>query len=233
MNKTLVVSTDVEICQEKSIILQDVNFSFEAGELIYLVGRVGSGKSTLLQTLYHEIPISKGNADILGFSLDKMRMKDEPDLRKKLGIVFQDFKLLTDRSVHANLSFVLQAVGWKDWTAINERIEEVLKIVEMEGKADQFPKELSGGEQQRIAIARALLNSPSILLVDEPTGNLDFITGKYIFKLLQQIAKEGTLVIMATHNLHFVREFQGVVFQIKDKTLQNITAKVYVKDLKD
>ncbi|EGJ71213.1 Fe(3+)-transporting ATPase [Bacteroides coprosuis DSM 18011] len=233
MEKPLVDYKNVEIRQGNRVILQNVNLSLNSGDLVYLVGEVGSGKSTFLQTLYQEIPIQSGIAEILGYRLNQLREKDLPKLRQKLGIVFQDFKLLPDRTIHANLSFVLEVTGWQKWAAINQRIDEVLEIVDMKGSEDKYPYELSGGEQQRIAIARAILNRPAILLVDEPTGNLDFITGKSIFTLLQHMAKEGTLVIMATHNLYLVREFPGKVFQIKSQTLQNITEKIYVREIKD
>ena len=229
MTKPLIQYKDVAIHQEKKLVLQRVNLSLVKGEMVYLVGEVGSGKSTLLQSMFCEIPIATGDAAVLGYSLLSMSRKSESDLRRKLGIVYQDFKLLTDYTVYGNLRFVLEATGWKDNALIDQRINEVLDKVKLKQVLRAFPSELSGGEQQKIAIARALLNEPEVLLVDEPTGNLDFITSKEIFQLLQVIAKQGALVVMATHNLHFVYENKGEVYQLKDGTLQNITEKVCVK----
>lgn len=229
MTKPLIKYQDVAIYQEEKLVLQRVNLSLVKGKMVYLVGEVGSGKSTLLQSMFCEIPIAKGDAAVLGYSLLSMNRRSESDLRRKLGVVYQDFKLLPDYTVYGNLRFVLEATGWKDNALIDQRINEVLDKVKLKEVSRAFPSELSGGEQQKIAIARALLNEPEVLLVDEPTGNLDFITSKEIFQLLQVIAKQGALVVMATHNLHFVYENKGEVYQLKDGTVQNITEKVCVK----
>lgn len=229
MTKPLIKYQDVAIYQEEKLVLQRVNLSLVKGKMVYLVGEVGSGKSTLLQSMFCEIPIAKGDAAVLGYSLLSMNRRSESNLRRKLGVVYQDFKLLPDYTVYGNLRFVLEATGWKDNALIDQRINEVLDKVKLKEVSRAFPSELSGGEQQKIAIARALLNEPEVLLVDEPTGNLDFITSKEIFQLLQVIAKQGALVVMATHNLHFVYENKGEVYQLKDGTVQNITEKVCVK----
>lgn len=228
MNKPLIEYEEVTIYQDKALILQDVNLMLNQGQLVYLVGEVGSGKSTLLQTMFCETPINSGKASILGIDLNDISSKNQTSLRRKLGIVHQDFKLLSDQTVYGNLRLVLEATGWKDNTLIDDQIAEVLSRVGQAGSLEAFPDELSGGEQQRVALARALLNNPEVLLVDEPTGNLDFLTGKAIFKLLYDLALAGTLVIMATHNLQSVYDYNGTVYQIKNNTLHNITSKVYV-----
>ena len=199
----------VEICRNEQVVLQKADFELYSGEFVYLIGRVGSGKSTLLKTIYAEVPIQKGEATVFDLNMRKIRRRSIPSLRRRLGIVFQDFQLLTDRSVQKNLEFVLRATGWKDKKEIAERIENILRKVGMENKAYRMPHELSGGEQQRIVIARALLNSPQIILADEPTGNLDPQTGKQIVALLHEICNEGTAVVMTTHNHYLVKEFPG------------------------
>lgn len=202
-------------------VLKDVTFSVEEGEFRYLVGRVGSGKSSLMKTMYADVAIPAGEkADVLGFDLLTLRKKDVPYLRRKIGIVFQDFQLLSDRSAAANLRFVLQATGWKNKSEIEDRIHEVLKAVEMENKAYKMPHELSGGEQQRVVIARALLNSPKLILADEPTGNLDPRTGYHIVSLLHELAEKGTAIVMATHNLQMVEDFPAKVMRCRDKRLE-------------
>lgn len=229
MDKPLIEYKQVDILQDDTLVLQDVNLTLNKGQLVYLVGEVGSGKSTLLQTMFSEIPINKGEARILDFNLKGIKSKEQLFLRRKLGLVHQDFKLLSDQTIYSNLRFVLEATGWKDEQSIDEQIEQVLTVVDQVESLNSFPNELSGGQQQCIALARALLNRPSILLVDEPTGNLDFLTGKTIFRLLSDLTLSGTLVIMATHNLQSVYDYKGTVYQIKNKTLQDITSKVYVK----
>lgn len=200
----------VEIRRADKIVLKDVTFALEKGEFYYLVGRVGSGKSSLLKSMYGDVPVSIGaEAEVMGYDLLKLRRKDVPYLRRKVGIVFQDFQLLTDRSVFSNLQFVLKATGWKNKHEIEDRIHEVLSDVGMENKSYKLPHELSGGEQQRIVIARALLNRPELILADEPTGNLDPQTGYYIITLLHDLAEKGHTILMATHNLHLVEEFPG------------------------
>ena len=197
-------------------VLKDVTFSVEEGEFRYLVGRVGSGKSSLMKTMYADVAIPAGEkADVLGFDLLTLRKKDVPYLRRKIGIVFQDFQLLSDRSAAANLRFVLQATGWKNKSEIEDRIHEVLKAVEMENKAYKMPHELSGGEQQRVVIARALLNSPKLILADEPTGNLDSKNGQEVMQLLSELNQEGTTVVMVTHSLHDAT-FAGRIINLFD-----------------
>ena len=203
--------------------LQKADFELYSGEFVYLIGRVGSGKSTLLKTIYAEVPIQKGEATVFDLNMRKIRRRSIPSLRRRLGIVFQDFQLLTDRSVQKNLEFVLRATGWKDKKEIAERIENILRKVGMENKAYRMPHELSGGEQQRIVIARALLNSPQIILADEPTGNLDPQTGKQIVALLHEICNEGTAVVMTTHNHYLVKEFPGRVLLCNEKQITDIT----------
>ena len=209
----------VEILRKEHVVLKDVNLEIESGEFTYIIGRVGSGKSSLLKSMYAEIPIEMGDAHVLDYDLMNIKRKMIPMLRREIGIVFQDFQLLTDRSVYDNLLFVLKATGWKNKTDMDDRIEEVLKEVGMLTKSYKMPHELSGGEQQRIVIARALLNKPKLILADEPTGNLDPATGEQIVRYLHDIAQEGTAVIMATHNLSFVEQFPGRVLRCDDKHL--------------
>ena len=213
----------VEILRKELVVLKNVTFSINKGEFAYLVGRVGSGKSSLLKSMYAEIPIPEGDAKVLEYHLTDIKRRDVPMLRRKMGIVFQDFQLLTDRSVYDNLKFVLQATGWKGKGEINDRIEEALNSVGMSNKSYKMPHELSGGEQQRIVIARALLNHPQLVLADEPTGNLDPETGRQIVSLLYEIADRGTAVIMATHNLQLIEGFPGRVFRCENKQLIDTT----------
>jgi len=219
----LIDYTSVNVYQETLEVLSNVSFTVDNGEFVYLVGKVGSGKSSLLKTLYGELPLKEGQANVLGYDLLKLRRKHLPQLRRKLGVIFQDFQLLTDRTVEANLRFVLKATGWKHNVEITQRIQEVLDLVGMSTKGYKYPHELSGGEQQRIAIARAILNKPSLILADEPTGNLDSETSRNITQLLHKISEQGSAVIMITHNLHLVEAFPGRVLQCKDHHLTEIT----------
>ncbi|MCR5569808.1 MAG: ATP-binding cassette domain-containing protein [Paludibacteraceae bacterium] len=203
-------------------VLRNVDFKLDKGEIVYLIGRVGCGKSTLLKSFYAEARISEGKARVLNFDLNKINGKQVPFLRRKLGIVFQDFKLLTDRSVNDNLEFVLRATDMKDSASINRRIKEVLDFVGMSAKGYKMPHELSGGEQQRVVIARALLNNPQIILADEPTGNLDAHTGKEIMQLIYQVVESGTSVVMATHNMRWISMFPGRVFHCVEGKLTEI-----------
>lgn len=212
---------NVELHRKELIVLKEIDFSLESGEFVYLLGKVGSGKSSLLKSMYAEIPIAAGLANVLGYDLTSIRRKDIPMLRRRIGIVFQDFQLLTDRSVYENLRFVLDATGWKDKNLIDKRIEEVLAEVGMLNKSYKMPHELSGGEQQRIVIARSMLNRPKLILADEPTGNLDPATGEQIVRRLHEISKGGTTVVMATHNLNFVQQFPGRVIRCERKRLIN------------
>lgn len=224
MEETLVKYQNVRIEQENNPILENVNLELHRGEFVFLIGKVGTGKTSLMKTMYCELEIASGEvAEVLGNDVMTLKRKNIPQLRRHLGIVFQDFQLLTDRTVYNNLAFVLKATGWKDKAKIQERIDEVLTKVGMQDKANKMPSELSGGEQQRIVIARAVLNEPDIILADEPTGNLDAETGVAIVNLLQEISEKGTLVIMSTHNLHIVRKFNGKVLKLDDKELTDVT----------
>lgn len=208
---TLVRFEHVEIAMDGEVILRDANFTLHAGEFVYLIGRVGSGKSSFLRALYAELPVETGEATIMGYNLRGITLRDTAALRRRLGIVFQDFQLLTDRTVRLNLEFILRATGWKDPDDIDRRIAETLTRTGIPDKAERMIHELSGGEQQRVAIARALLNTPAIILADEPTGNLDPETGRHIVSLLHDICRSGTAVVMTTHNYDLVRRFPARV----------------------
>ena len=224
VGEALIRYTDVEIHQQELCVLNDVNLELHKGEFVYLVGKVGSGKTSLLKTFYGELDIASGEAVVLGYDMLHIKRKHIPQLRRKLGIVFQDFQLLTDRTVYDNLEFVLRATGWKSKGEIKDKIEEVLNLVGMSNKGYKLPNELSGGEQQRIVIARAVLNSPEIILADEPTGNLDSETGHAIAELLHGISEAGALVVMTTHNLQLLREFPGKVYRCADHLMTDVTA---------
>ena len=222
----LIEYRNAKVYQTDVLILDNADFRANEGELIYIIGKVGSGKSSLLKTMYCELDINDGEAEkaeVLGRDLTKIRRKEIPALRKEMGIIFQDFQLLHDSTVYQNLRFVLKATGWKDKKAIKERIEKVLEDVGMSDKIDKMPSELSGGEQQRIAIARALLNTPKIIIADEPTGNLDPETAFNIVRLLNDITKTGTTVVMATHNISMLDKFPGIVYQCEDGQMREIT----------
>ena len=214
-----IIYNNVEIRQQENIVLEEVNLQVQEGEFVYLIGKVGSGKSSLLKTMYGELDIHSGNADVLGYDMGRIRRKQIPALRKRIGIVFQDFQLLIDRNVRDNLDFVLKATGWNDKGKRIRRIEEVLEQVGMSTKGYKMPHELSGGEQQRIVIARAILNTPEIILADEPTGNLDPDTGRQIVELLRNICTQGSTVIMTTHNLQLIEEYPGRVFRCEGHKL--------------
>jgi cell division transport system ATP-binding protein len=222
MEEALIKYRDVEIDQQDLQVLHGVNITLGKGEFVYLIGKVGSGKTSLLKTMYGELDIKAGDAEVLGYNMKSIKRKHIPQLRRRLGIVFQDFQLLTDRNVYENLRFVLKATGWKDKAEIDNRIGEVLKLVGMENKGYKLPSELSGGEQQRIVIARAVLNSPDIILADEPTGNLDVETGKAIVELLQEISRQGALVVMTTHNLQLLHEYPGRVFRCEEHRMTEL-----------
>lgn len=217
----LVNYSGVDIDRASKLVLRNVDFQLRSGEFCYLVGKVGSGKSSLMKSMYADVALTHGKAaDVLGYDMLHLKKRNIPMLRRKIGIVFQDFQLLTDRSVNANLRFVLKATGWKDKQLIEHRIGEVLDAVGMGNKSYKMPHELSGGEQQRVVIARALLNSPELILADEPTGNLDPDTGRQIVELLHHLAKNGTAVVMATHNLQLVEEFPAMKVRCEDKTVE-------------
>lgn len=210
---------DVEVLRKELVVLKHATFQVNAGEFVYLIGRVGSGKSSLMKSMYAEIPLFSGSADVLGRDLIGIARREIPMLRRDIGIVFQDFQLLTDRNVYQNLMFVLDATGWKDKDEKETRIESCLRQVGMANKSYKMPHELSGGEQQRIVIARALLNKPRLILADEPTGNLDPETGQQIFDLLRSCTADGTAVIMATHNMSLVEKFPARTMRCEGKQL--------------
>jgi cell division transport system ATP-binding protein len=216
---------NVDIQIDSKIILENVTFALEEGEFAYVVGTVGSGKSTLLKTIYGEVDIEGGEALVFDkYDLTDISNRKLQELRRKIGIVFQDFQLLTDRSVHDNLDFVLRCTWWKDKEARETRIEEVLEQVGLLQKGYKRPHELSGGEQQRVVIARAILNKPELILADEPTGNLDVETGRHIVKLLKDICSQGSAILMITHNLNMLTEYPGKVYRFADHHIEEVTA---------
>ena len=216
--------TKAIIHQGTTAVLQDVNLQVSEGEFVYLIGRTGSGKSSLLKTLYGELPLQEGEANIAGFNLKGLLKKDVPFLRRKLGIVFQDFQLLTDRNVLENLMFVLRATGWTNKHEMSDRCKAVLEKVGLQTKDYKIPAELSGGEQQRLVIARALLNEPKVMLADEPTGNLDPEVSDEIMALLKSIAREGTAILMATHDYRLIQKFGGSIYKLENRSLRAIEA---------
>ncbi len=209
----------LSVFQRKNLVLTNVNLSVYKGEFAYLIGKTGSGKSSLLKTLYAELPVIEGEAIIAGFNLKQLKREEIPFLRRRLGIVFQDFQLLEDRSVNDNLGFVLKATGWTDKKKIEQRIHEVLIQVGLLAKGYKMPHQLSGGEQQRIAIARALLNQPEVILADEPTGNLDPETSNGILRLLMSISEQGQAVVMATHNYNLIHKFPARIIKCEEGTV--------------
>ncbi|NVK03962.1 MAG: ATP-binding cassette domain-containing protein [Flavobacteriia bacterium] len=217
--------SSAQIHQREHLVLSDVNINIEKGQFVYLIGQTGSGKSSLLKTLYGDLPLKTGSGKIVGYDLQKLKEKDIPYLRRKIGIVFQDFQLLTDRSVKENLMFVLKATGWKDKKKMDKRINEVLSKVGMATKSHKMPHQISGGEQQRVAIARALLNDPELILADEPTGNLDPYTSEEIMILLSEICKNGRAILMATHDYSLILKFPFNTWKCEDgrvvETVQN------------
>ena len=225
LNMELINYKNVDIYhKDGDTVLRGVDFHVEEGEFIYLIGRVGSGKSSLLKTIYCELDIDEADeAIVLEHDLLTIRRKEIPGLRRKMGIIFQDFQLLSDRSVYRNLRFVLKATGWNDKERINDRIDEVLAQVGMADKKERMPHELSGGEQQRIAIARALLNKPELIVADEPTGSLDYETAENIIQLLREISLKGTAVILTTHNRTLLNKYPGIVYRCNDGRLEEVT----------
>lgn len=211
---------NINVYQEDQLVLKNINLEIGEGEFVYITGKVGSGKSSLIKTFYAELPLSEGDkAEVLGYNMIKLRRKHFPELRRKLGVIFQDFQLLTDRTVEDNLRFVLKATGWKKKNEIEQRIDEVLTLVGMEGIRKNMPNQLSGGEQQRIAIARAILNHPKLILADEPTGNLDPDTSAFITSLLQKICDSGSTVVMITHNVSLLDSHPGRVIKLENMQL--------------
>lgn len=215
----LIKYTDVDILRQDIRVLKRVNLAVDPGEFIYITGKVGSGKSSLLKTMYAEVPVAAGTAEVMGYDLGNIKTAEIPFLRRQVGIIFQDFRLLNDRNIYENLKFVLDATGWKDKNSMKERIETTLRQMGMLNKGYKMPYELSGGEQQRVVIARAMLNDPQLLIADEPTGNLDPITAAQIMKRLQEIQQQGTTVIVATHNLGLIDQFPGRVLKCADRSI--------------
>ena len=219
----IITLKNAKIIQKNFTVLSNVNLNIKRGRFTYLIGKTGSGKSSLLKVLYGHLPLSEGQGEVVGFDLLKLKTSQIPDLRRKLGIIFQDFQLLTDRSVEKNLLFVLEATGWNNKTLIEDRINEVLSSVGMKSKKHKMPHELSGGEQQRVAIARALLNHPELILADEPTGNLDPETSNDIMTLLKQVSQErNCAVLMATHDYHLIQNFPGEAIKCEDGAISMI-----------
>jgi cell division transport system ATP-binding protein len=218
-NNMLIELKQVLIRQEDNVVLKDVHFAIGKGEFVYIIGKVGSGKSSLLKTIYADLPLISGDAFAAGFDLSKIKKREVPYLRRRMGIVFQDFQLLIDRSVYDNLFFVLHATGWKSKKEMDKRIREVLTKVDMVHKGYKMPHQMSGGEQQRIAIARALLNEPDLILADEPTGNIDPETSEELMTLMMRICEEGKTVVMATHNHNLLKKFPARTFKCEDNHL--------------
>ncbi|WP_276390406.1 cell division ATP-binding protein FtsE [Eudoraea chungangensis] len=216
---------EVTIFQKENMVLQNISLEVKKGEFVYLIGKTGSGKSSFMKTLYADLPLKKGIGEIVGFNLKTLKEKDIPFLRRKLGIVFQDFKLLSDRNIHKNLEFILKATGWKEQEKMKVQIEKVLEKVGMKTKGFKFPHELSGGEQQRVAIARALLNDPEIILADEPTGNLDPQTSVEIMKVLQEINKAGRTILMATHDYALLLKYPSKTLKCDDSKVFEVIQK--------
>lgn len=214
--------SSAKIFQKNNLILKDVNLAIKAGEFVYLIGKTGAGKSSLLKTIYADLPLKEGEATVCNFDLSTIKRKNIPFLRRKLGIVFQDFQLLTDRSITDNLKFVLKATGWKDKAKIDNRTKEVLNNVGLASKGYKFPHELSGGEQQRVVIARALLNEPDLILADEPTGNLDPETSEEIIKLLFDISKKGKAILMATHDFDLMGKYKSRTIKCEASTIKEV-----------
>lgn len=225
MSKPVLFLKNASIFQRENLILSDVTVTIEKGEFVYLIGKTGTGKSSFMKTLYGDLPLQKGEGEIVGYNLATLQENDIPFLRRKLGVVFQDFKLLNDRTVKDNLIFVLTATGWKDKAAMNTKIDEVLDKVGMKTKAFKYPYQLSGGEQQRVAIARALLNDPELLLADEPTGNLDPQTSVEVMEVLQEINKNGNTILMATHDYALLLKYPSKTLKCDDSQIFEVVQK--------
>lgn len=223
--------SEKKLLQQGELILSDMNFDINAGEFVYLIGRVGSGKSSLLKTLYAELQLIEGEGYVAGFDLRKLKRREIPMLRRRIGIVFQDYQLLTDRNVFMNLYYVMKATGWKNESEIRKRIDEVLKVVSLEAKGYKMPFELSGGEQQRLVIARALLNRPRLLLADEPTGNLDPLTAEGIIRLFQEIARQGCAVVMSTHNTALIEEYPSRTILFSKGKIKEVPVQTMLQDI--
>jgi cell division transport system ATP-binding protein len=224
VGNSVIKLNNIDIFQQKHLVLSSVNLHVDKGEFVYLIGQTGSGKSSLLKIIYGDLHIQNGDGHAVGYELKNLKDADVPYMRRKLGIVFQDFQLLTDRSIEQNLAFVLRATGWKDKNLIQERIKDVLEKVGLRSKMKKMPHEISGGEQQRVVVARALLNDPELILADEPTGNLDPETSEEIMILLRQISQSGTAVLMATHDYHIIRTFPSRIIKCENgKVIEDAT----------
>ena len=229
--KSIVKFVDCQIKIDDNEVIKNLNFEIDNGDFVFLIGQTGSGKSTLMRLLYGDLPIKKGNATVVGFDLKKIKTKEIPRLRRKLGIVFQDFKLLNDRNIFENLAFVLRATGWKSKKKIKERVFQTLKLVKVNVDTKKYPIELSGGEQQRIAIARAILNEPQLIIADEPTGNLDPNTSLELMRLFEMLHRKGMTVLMSTHNYNMVLKFPGKIYRLENKTLEEVVTRRIHKNL--
>ncbi len=224
VGNSVIKLNNIDIFQQKHLVLSSVNLHVDKGEFVYLIGQTGSGKSSLLKIIYGDLNVQNGDGHAVGYELKNLKDADVPFMRRKLGIVFQDFQLLTDRSIEQNLAFVLKATGWKDKNLIQERIKDVLEKVGLRSKMKKMPHEISGGEQQRVVVARALLNDPELILADEPTGNLDPETSEEIMILLRQISQSGTAVLMATHDYHIIRTFPSRIIKCENgKVIEDAT----------
>ena len=225
MSEQILALKNVTIYQENNAVLSNINLEVSPGEFIYIIGKTGSGKSSFMKTLYADLPLTEGEAHIVGFDLATLKEDDIPFLRRKIGIVFQDFKLLPDRSVNENMLFVLKATGWNDVTEMQTKIDEVLDKVDMKAFSSKMPHQLSGGEQQRVAIARALLNDPEVILADEPTGNLDPQTSVEVLEVLRKINANGKTIIMATHDYALLMKFPSKTLKCEDATIFEVVQK--------
>ena len=226
MSKFILSFSDADIIQNEKIILSKVSIDVLPGEFVFLIGRTGTGKSSLIRTIYGDLELKEGLGHVVGFDLTRIKNKEVSMLRKSIGVVFQDFKLLPDRNIYKNLQFVLKATGWKNNEAIDSRIDQVIKMVGMKVDKNKFPSELSGGEQQRIAIARALLNKPHLIIADEPTGNLDPQTSQEIMRLFKSLHKQGITILMATHDYNMIVKFPGRIFKCEEgKVFEVVTKK--------
>ena len=225
MQHAILSFSKAAIKQGENTVLKDIDLVVHPGDFVFLIGKTGSGKSSLIKTLYGDLNLESGQGQIVGYNLNKLKEKQIPYLRRKLGVVFQDFKLLSDRNIYNNLSFVLKATGWKKKEVIDTRIREVLSLVGVEASLTKYPFELSGGEQQRVAIARALLNEPELIIADEPTGNLDPDTSKEIMKLFKKLHKQGMTLLMATHDYNMIVKFPGRIFRCEERKLFEVVQK--------
>ena len=225
MSTTIVALENATVRNDNKLLFNKLNFKINSGDFVFLIGRTGAGKSSLLKILYGDLPLTEGEGNIVGYNLKNLKDREIPLLRRKLGVVFQDFKLLPDRTIYDNLAFVLKATGWSKKEKINQRVQEVLTLVNVDSDNSKFPFELSGGEQQRVAIARALLNNPQLIIADEPTGNLDPETSKEIMQLFKVLHQGGITIIMATHDYNMIVKFPGKIYQCAEGKIKEVIAK--------